>query len=228
VGRSDSPSPIAERGSATESDTPPARVWVFVDYMNVYNDARRAFHSGSGPSWFGQIAPNRLGEVLSSGGPQQGTSRKLERVMVYRGLPSSKRESKGYGAARRQVATWEASGVRVFTRPLRYPLKWPADPAEEKGIDVALAVDLVYNGVRKYYDIAVVCSTDTDLVPALEAVCDQTRAWGTPRVEVMSWESKQTKKRLRVDGVSIWCHWLGQDQYDAVSDRTDYNVPSGS
>jgi uncharacterized LabA/DUF88 family protein len=72
----------------------------------------------------------------------------------------------------KQRTAWERRGVKVFARPLRYPRKWPSEKALEKGVDVALAVDLVFNAARRYYDVAVVASTDTDLVPALEAVCE--------------------------------------------------------
>jgi hypothetical protein len=74
--------------------------------------------------------------------------------------------------------------------------------------------------VGLHYDIGIVMSTDTDLVRALEAVCDLQRAWGTPRVEVASWGP--TKKRLRVDGFMVWCHWLDENDYQAVRDQTSY------
>ena len=33
-------------------------------------------------------------------------------------------------------------GITAIRRPLRYPRGWPTIPAQEKGVDVALAVDL--------------------------------------------------------------------------------------
>lgn len=56
------------------------------------------------------------------------------------------KEPKTYGANRSQCDAWEKRGrgrVQVFTRALRYPHDWPASKAEEKGIDVVLAVDFV-------------------------------------------------------------------------------------
>jgi uncharacterized LabA/DUF88 family protein len=46
---------------------------------------------------------------------------------------------------------------------------WPEQPAEEKGVDVALGIDFVRLAVRGAHDVGVLMSTDTDLVPALEA-----------------------------------------------------------
>ncbi len=84
----------------------------------------------------------------------------------------------------------------------------------------ALAVDLVYNGIRNFFDVAIVASTDTDLAPALEAICELHRAWGKPRVEVASWSP--TRKRLSVKGAKIWCHWLSNTEYRSVQDQTVY------
>jgi hypothetical protein len=52
---------------------------------------------------------------------------------------------------------------------------------EEKGIDVALAIDFVTMAVRGEYDVGVIMSTDTDLKPALEAVAQMR---GSPYPEV--------------------------------------------
>jgi len=51
----------------------------------------------------------------------------------------------------RQCAAHASRGsgrVSVVTRSLRHPGSWPSPPAEEKGIDVAPAVDFVMMAVR--------------------------------------------------------------------------------
>lgn len=53
----------------------------------------------------------------------------------------------------------------MVARDLRYPAGWPAQPAQEKGIDVALAVDVVMMAARREFDVGVLFSSDTDLVP---------------------------------------------------------------
>lgn len=40
----------------------------------------------------------------------------------------------------------------------------------EKGVDVNLAVDLLVGAYEKQYDIAILISSDTDLIPAIEKV----------------------------------------------------------
>lgn len=203
----------------------PKRIWVLIDSQNLYNDARRAFHDPDDdfPS-LGQVYPDALAKLVAERGPEDDPNpRELTEVRVYVGMPSNSRQKKAYAAHLRQRAAWLARGVRVFPRPLRYPDNWPTLPAQEKGIDVSLAVDLVFGAARRLYDVAVVASTDTDLVPALEAVCDLQRAWGTPKVEVASW--KPTGKRLRVDGHGVWCHWLTEEDYLGVQDTTVYARP---
>jgi len=201
----------------------PLRVWVFFDAQNVYRDARRAFHSDKGPSSFGQTKPWDVAQLLVSRAPEnESRPRKLQEVRLYTGLPSNERQRKSYASHMKQRAAWLAAGVKVVPRPLRYPDDWPKTPAQEKGIDVALAIDFLFHAVRRDYDVGIVASTDTDLHPALEAVCEHHRAWGTPKVEVAAWAS--LSKRLRVTGVPIWCYWLDEADYEGVRDLTNYTL----
>jgi hypothetical protein len=55
-----------------------------------------------------------------------------------------------------------ALGQRLVARPLRYPAAYPREKPEEKGIDVALAVDFVMMAARDEYDVGILMSTDTD------------------------------------------------------------------
>jgi hypothetical protein len=112
--------------------------------------------------------------------------------------------------------------VTVITRPLRYPHAWPREKAQEKGIDVLIAVDLVTLAIDDAYDIAVLVSADTDLIPALEYVAR--RLTPAKKIEVVAWRSPGVRGRLSVPGVNVWCHWLDAAKYQAVADPTDYNL----
>lgn len=206
------------------AEQPGESVWLFIDAQNFYNDARRAFYDpDNDPGAYGQVSPRELGELLVAKRVAAGRRPcQLERVLIYKGMPSSGREPRGYAAFRRQEAAWKAADVTVFSRVLQYPEDWPktTEKPTEKGIDVALAVDLVYHGIRQNYRVAIVASTDTDLVPALVAVCEQRRAWHKVDLEVVGFEG--VPKRLRVDGEHIRCHYLSLDEFQRVEDRTDY------
>ena len=89
-------------------------------------------------------------------------------------------------------------------------------PAHEKGIDVALAIDYVRLAMERRYDVGILFSRDTDLVPCLETVMDLRLA----HPEVSTWEGSE---RLRVRGSHApWCHYLSATDYQAVQDPTDY------
>lgn len=110
-------------------------------------------------------------------------------------------------------------------RTLRYPRGWPAShrPGErpqEKGIDVALALDFVVMAVRKDFDVGILMSTDTDMKPALEAVAELTASQGT-RAEVAAWSTAgQHNRRLAIRSRNLYCHWVGKDVYDRIADPT--------
>jgi hypothetical protein len=111
----------------------------------------------------------------------------------------------------------------VVQRPLRYPKAWPAEKAQEKGVDVALAVDCVMLAVTRSYDVGILVSTDTDLVPALEAVVGL-GGNRRPRAEVAAWTSSRAAPRLRISRARLWCHYLRVDDYLGMVDPTDYTT----
>lgn len=151
-------------------------------------------------------------------------------VRLYRGLPSATRDPKGNAAAQRQITLWRRSPlVTVVTHPIRYPDGWPneslpGDRPQEKGIDVALALDFAIMGLEKQYDVGVMFSADTDLKPALDYIREKSRAWGVPRAEVGAWKSSQTQsRRLQLDGTPrLFCHWIDETAYKTIQDVTDY------
>jgi uncharacterized LabA/DUF88 family protein len=206
------------------------RVTVFVDYQNAYMRAREALGtSRSDPYTFGQIDPRRLGALLEAKGRVIDAARALVEVRVYRGEPDARRSPSGHAACRRQVQCW-AEQVLVIprTRPVQYrPTAWDLAgrvtswEVREKGIDVLLAVEMAMGAMRDEYDVAVLVSEDTDLLPAVEAVIDLGK-----RVEVASWRAhKRRGPRLTLPKRNLWCHWLDHADFDRVRDDTDYTRP---
>ena len=194
------------------------RVAVFIDYQNCYKSARRAFvPNGTADASEGQVLPQRLGIVLRD---HADGERELVAVRIYRGMPSSRHDPKGQGAADRQVASWTAQAlVTPVTRPLNY--RDPSDP-KEKGIDVRLALDMVMMAMRNEYDIAVLVSEDNDLAPALESVA--AILGSDAACEVMTWVPKDGSSAtpLRVPGHGFLIHRLTHVDYGHVWDSTDY------
>jgi hypothetical protein len=121
-----------------------------------------------------------------------GRRRELRGVRIYRGQPDPTRDPRGFAANRRQQDAWQA-----------------------------LAVDFVMLAVVRVYDVGILVSTDTDLVPALEAVVGLGGNRG-PRAEVAAWTSSRAAPRLRVTQARLWCHYLRVDDYRGMVDPTDY------
>lgn len=206
----------------------PKRVMVFIDYQNMYRGARRAFHDHRfDPHFYGQVDPVKLATYLTHDADDE---RELVGVRIYRGIPSSGRDPRGYSAARKQNAAWGRDPLtEVVARPLRYPEGWPDSHApgerpQEKGIDVALAMDFAVMGLEKRYDVGIMFSADTDLKPALEYIVGKTRAWGAPRAEVAAWRSPHVRSgRLSISGTpKPYCHWIDEERYELLRDNTDY------
>ncbi|MGH3545437.1 MAG: hypothetical protein ACRDPW_05885 [Mycobacteriales bacterium] len=170
--------------------------------------------------------PRKLARHLAADSP---FDRELTQVRVYRGQPENKRDPRGYGASRRQHAVWQRSPlVELTARPLRYPTPGSGLDIrpQEKGIDVALALDFAVMAVRDEYDVGILMSTDTDLKPALEFVAGLTSGGG-PRAEVAAWScAGRHNRRLAIPGRNLFCHWIGEGTYPAVADGTDYALPT--
>ena len=194
---------------------------LYIDVQNSYRGARRSFFSDVAPSVGGQFDPHMLGKLIESRGGPNGAVSVLNEVRVYTGRPDSRKDPKTYAAHMKQCGKWQTDGVRVIHRGLRYPRNWPSERSQEKGIDTALAIDFVTMAVDGEYDLGVIMSTDTDLLPALEFV--HNRFFGARHVAVAAWSSPQSNRRLFIPGANIWCHWLNRDDYNAVADPTNYN-----
>ena len=207
---------------------PVTRVAVFIDYENIRFGAREVFGDPQrDPYTFGHVEPQKLALTLTQLGEKVDPTRELTAVYVYRGKPGPKSGPRAQAGSARQFDSWKAhSLVRVRSRPLRYqPTAWTmgqptAWRAEEKGIDVLMALDIAIRARDDHYDVAVVVSADSDLVPAIEAALDAGK-----RVETaMWWSSEHSRRRMKVPGQRLWNHALDADCFAQVRDDTDYTI----
>jgi uncharacterized LabA/DUF88 family protein len=191
---------------------------VFVDYQNLHLAAHQKFQTSDTPLALTHIDPLRLARLLVERRRDGGD---LIQVHVYRGRPNPVRQPTAAAANDSQAQAWAADPtVMVHRRPLKYPRGRPQVPAEGKGIDVALAVDFVALAAMRRYDVGILVSSDSDLMPALETVVDL----GLAHVEVAAW---RRTARLEFAGTGLpWCHHLNEDDYLAVLDPTDYRLPT--
>ena len=196
--------------------TSPLRLTVFIDYQNAYRCARDAFFPNPQSGRDGHLRPVEVGRLIENRGDPDGTPYSLSEVRVYSGRPNRNRARRTFSAHRTQSQGWAQDGATVIERELRYPQGRP----QEKGIDVALAIDFVRLGIAGDYDVGVIMSTDNDLAPALETVQDHGPSGC--RVAVAAWGVQGQNQRLWLPNGSLWCHWLSLADYNAVADRTRY------
>lgn len=226
------------------------RTSVIVDYQNVHLTAHDVFNprgerheSLIHPMQFAVRAIVERNARQRPGFPHAV----VERVTAYRGLHHVDYDWEQNRRCLDQASQWEADGVQVELRDLKYRFEYGADGRpirdingkkvprgrpEEKGIDVLCALACVREAARPDVDLVILASRDTDLVPALDEVHDfraqkpdqyariETVAWFNPRWRE---ESTRTFGNLRPSGDRrIWNTNLGRQCYDASLDRRDY------
>ncbi|MGW6279311.1 NYN domain-containing protein [Kribbella sp. NPDC055071] len=196
------------------------RVAVFVDYQNVHNGAHRQFCDHGTQIHEALVHPLRLGQKIVEKRSIKRPS-ELAAVRVFRGRPNPEHQPTPTAANDAQAYAWEQDEiVTVIRRDLNYR-GWPEQSAREKGVDVALAISLVRAAVNQDFDVAVVFSCDTDLLPALEMAYYDTET----RLEIACWSGQKTlwfpEERARGRNTP-YCHFLNAEDFEAVRDSTDY------
>ncbi len=171
---------------------PEARVMVFIDGQNVFKACERNFGRGL-------VHPCLLGALIAK-------DRRLVGIRYYSGVHDPRKEPRSNAAANRRHALARRTGVTVVERTLRYRWEWGidtdalGDPSKhqgppptvtaipfqrprEKGIDLALALDVVDLALRGLMDVAVIVSSDNDITEVARVVHSMTRAKGKVNVE---------------------------------------------
>ncbi|WP_407675022.1 NYN domain-containing protein [Phaeacidiphilus oryzae] len=207
------------RGSTLTASEP--TLGVLIDYQNIHLTARDLYAPIGTSARDTLVHPLRFAEQLltiraSKANDPWLASAILTSVCVYRGTPSNRHQPDLYSASQRQRSEWTRDPrVSVHYRSLRYPPRWPAEPAREKGIDVLLAVELVSRAMNHEADVLVCATHDTDLEPALEMALSKGRC----KIETAGWEGG---RRLRVPGRKIWHTTLGASAFVESRDRRPY------
>lgn len=202
---------------------PDLHLVLFVDYQNVLNGAKRAFHTNPKSS-DGQVDPLRLGKLIASRHVPYRSSANviLKEVRMYRGRPT--RNHANYNEWHAQAGAWMHPNVLIVSRKLRGSgTKW-----REKGIDVSMALDFYSMAQRGDFDIGVVFTMDHDLAPTIERVCDEHSAVS---IETVVWRRPTDRWAPSILGVGfrkrhrVWNHELVLADYHQVRDQTNYTLP---
>jgi uncharacterized LabA/DUF88 family protein len=208
------------------------RVLVFIDGQNVYKTCERLYRHG-------QCHPILLAERVVAG-------RRLVGVRYYSGVHDPTVNPAGRSVADRRHNLMRRVGVTVIERPLRYRWEWGFDPkmlpepqknvgqqmqvavrpyqrAREKGIDLAMGLDVIDLALQGRMDTAVIISSDNDLCEAARATHAATVTAGRRlSVEAAVFNERRSAILLRHYDFT---QQLKYDDFDAGRDSFDYAQP---
>lgn len=145
----------------------------------------------------------------------------LAHVAVYRGAPANQHDCVAYSRAQAQRSEWTRDPrVKVTYRTLRY--QWDSTVGDwskqEKGVDVLTALDAYRKAVQGTYDVVILASHDTDLIPVLETY-NTDRNENSGRLETTGW---QGCNRLKAREVTTWDTRLDAKAFVLSRDRRNY------
>lgn len=159
------------------SSSTPLRAVAFFDAQNLFHAAKSAF----GYTW-PNYDPHALAAMVCA---QNGW--KLEQVRHYTGYPSKEDNEFWHAFWTNKQSAMGTRGVHTFGRLLKYRLmamEWPdrspillpdgtpyvRQIAQEKGIDIRIALDVVHLALEQTYDVAILFTQDQDLSEAVDDV----------------------------------------------------------
>ncbi len=197
------------------------RAIAFVDGQNLFHCAREAF---------GYTVPNYDVTALSAAVCAAQPDWKLEQVRFYTGVPDSSDNPRWHSFWSAKMGVMGRQGVQVFSRSLRYRNRKVRLPdgsdfsfltAEEKGIDVRLALDVIRLAHRTEFDVALIFSQDQDLSEVAEEIrviaCEQGR-W----IKIAcAFPASPTTRNKRGINKTDWIR-IDRATYDQCLDRRDY------
>jgi uncharacterized LabA/DUF88 family protein len=145
------------------------RAIAFFDGQNLYRHAKAAF---------GHHHPNYdVKKLFAAVCVQQGWIETA--IRFYTGTPSHAESPMWHGYWSNRLLGMRRVGIHVTSRPIRYHQEERTLPdgsktivtsAQEKGIDIRLALDIVRLARQGQYDVAVLFSQDQDLTEVVEEV----------------------------------------------------------
>ncbi len=220
---------------ASLATDPNARVMAFVDGQNLYKTCKELFRHPL-------CHPHLLAQHLAQ-------PRRNHRIAVrfYTGRPDHNRPAERVKARNldRRLNQMDRAGVTVIKRQLRYHWDWghrqelpppgpnvpaqqvtltPWERPQEKGIDVAIALDLVEFALTNKFDVAIVVSLDRDLHEIADALRNLKPLIARPiRLEAAVPVRGERSAPKTIKGFHF-THQITPEVFELVRDDTDYTA----
>src|ERR1039458_5400245 len=147
----------------------PKRAVAFIDGQNLYHAAKAAF---------GHTVPNYdVAKLATAVCREKGWE--LGQVRFYTGVPDLEDDAHWHRFWAAKLLYMSRQKIHVFSRSLRYRnhrVRLPDGSehtfmaAEEKGIDVRIAIDVIRMAHHRQYDVALIFSQDQDLSEVADEV----------------------------------------------------------
>lgn len=196
------------------------RAVAFVDGQNLFFAARQAF----GYTYPNYDFPALASTVCAANGWT------LQQARFYTGIPDASDDPFWNYFWAGKLRTLSRQNVQVFSRSLRYRNKVVKLPngathafltAEEKGVDVRIAIDVIRLAHRNTYDVAILFSQDQDLselCSEIRVIANEQNRW----IKIASaFPVSPTTKNKRGIPHSDWLR-IDRATYDACLDTRDY------
>lgn len=201
-------------------EPPVKRAIAFIDGQNLFHSVRGAFGYN-----FPNFGPKALAARVCAGKGWQ-----LDSVRFYTGVPDATDNAFWSQFWAAKLLAMSRQGVVTYSRPLRYRNKQVKLPdgsthayltAEEKGIDVRIALDVIALAHRSVCDVALIFSQDQDLSEVAEEVrviAKEQNRW----IKVASaYPSSPAATNRRGINKTDWIP-IDRATYDACIDTYDY------
>jgi len=194
----------------------------FVDGQNLFQHAKAAFghhHPNYDPVRLHKAVCDAHGWVPSL-------------VRFYTGVPDAERNPRWHGYWSRRVLAMKHAGIAVTTRRLLYRSREAYNEqgeleqfeiAQEKGVDIRIALDIVRLARARQYDVAVIYSQDQDINEVVEEVWDIASEQGRRVLLASAFPTGPNATFQRGINNTQWIK-IDQATYDSCLDHRDYRL----
>ncbi len=196
------------------------RVITFIDGQNLFHSVRESFGYGH-PNYDILALSSKLCEM---------NNWQLGEARFYTGVPDPSDNPFWNEFWAGKLRSMSRQGVYTFSRSLRYRNKKVKLPdgsnfsflaAEEKGIDVRIAIDVIRMAHTGDYDVALIFSQDQDLSEVATEVRAISKEQGRWLKIASAYPLSPTTKNKRGINKTDWIH-IERKVYDACIDWHDY------
>ena len=204
------------------------RCVVFFDGQNLFHAAQEAFGYS-----FPNFDADKLAKAVCL--PRGWT---VSQIRFYTGVHEAVKNAFWHTYWTNKLAVMGAHGIITIRRPLRYRNRTDVQSdgkaitfstAEEKGIDVRIAVDVIRMAHRNEYDVGLIFSQDQDLAE----VADEIRVIAREQNRWINLASAYPRRSQPTMKGKNWginkTDWIEIDKaiYDASLDMKDYRPKTG-